>query len=153
MKYKFDRNDYARAVTRELQKRAKAYPKMIAKKQKQGMDSIELNHFIQIQNGNNDALRLISELLANDFNELEALVSGCNDWLLAELIREYKMRVKCYPRFINFYKSITQETADYELSVWKELCVYFGKVYLFIDDSEGYFSDAIKPVRNRKKST
>jgi hypothetical protein len=152
MKYKFDRNDYARAVTRELQKREKAYPKIIIKKQKQGADAAELNDFIHILDGNSYALRILLELLHNDLTELESLLYGYGDWIFVELIREYKMRIRCYPRFVTFYKSMTQETSDYELSVWKELCLYFCEFYLFKDDPEGYFNEAIKPIRRRKKS-
>lgn len=53
----------------------------------------------------------------------------------SELIREYKMRVKYYPRWIWIDRSrsgprMTQKTADYELAVWRELCIYYAETFL-----------------------
>lgn len=148
MKYKFDRNDYASAVHRELSKRVNAYPRMLKKKKKQGMEPGELSRLIGIQYGQNLALRTVYSLITERKDNTELHF----DFLLAELIREYKMRVRCYPRFVKVYKSITQETADYETAVWKEICLWFIDNYFECTDTEVYFMACVSPIRSRNKA-
>lgn len=151
MKYRFNREHYQTAVERELDKRETVYHKIIAKKEKEGLTSDQLKIAIDILNGQKDALKVLLELLENDLSELESVVSSCGDWIFSELIREYKMRVKHYPRFVNFYKSLTAEEAEYQLAVWRELCEYYAEVYLFNDDPAGYFNLSIALRRTRAK--
>ena len=143
IKYNFGINDYAHAVSRELHKREKAYSKMLIKKKKQGYTDIDLLNLSVVLNKQSDALKVVHALLRGETIWLLKGELVFSELLFTELIREYKMRVKCYPRFVKFYKSITQETADYELAVWKELCVYFSQVYMLKDEPETFVNQVL----------
>lgn len=129
------------AIQREQAKRATTYPKMIAKRQKQGMpldEIIEMQRQMNIQNARLDQTLVIIK------NDISIDASSAIEYL-GELMREFKMRVNYYPRLI-FYKRIDQTTADYEISTWKALCEWFAKEYVGMD--ELFF----KSGRTRKKA-
>lgn len=116
------------AIQREQAKRATTYPKMIAKRQKQGMpldEIIEMQRQMNIQNARLDQTLVIIK------NDISIDASSAIEYL-GELMREFKMRVNYYPRLI-YFKRIDQATADYELAVWKSFCEWFAKEYVGID--------------------
>lgn len=124
-KYEYDIRDYLNAIYREKDKRDKTYPKMIAKMEKRGdhvLDVAAQCSILGCQFSQLDAVRKL--MLYNDPVTIEEK-SG----MLNELIREYKMRRKCYPRFVMF-KRMTPETAEYEMGLWRELCIYFADIYI-----------------------
>lgn len=123
--YRYTTADYLASIQRECGKRATTYPKIIAKKMNQGMpedEAIELSsqHSRQIF-----GLRVVELLIGKKLNQaLGDKVGPFN-----ELIREYQMRKKVYPRLI-YFKRIAPETAEYETAVWRELCIWFAETYL-----------------------
>lgn len=121
--------DYLNAVTREIQKRVTTYPKIIAKKKKQGVDKLEIFEEIAKQQRQLNKLFQIEYLFSNP--EITHISGPLAHELAEELKRELKMRKKCYPRMI-YFKRITQEVADNEKLIWQSLTKYFEDTYLSI---------------------
>jgi len=117
---------YLAAVTREIQKRVTTYPKIIAKKKKQGMPPDELLEMMRIQEHQVARLMMIEECLKAPIDFLD---TGTAVTYLDELKREMKMRKKYYPRLI-YFKRIKPETAEYEIAVWADLIVWFNEKYI-----------------------
>ena len=63
-----------------------------------------------------------------DINHIGATLAA---QMMAELKREMKMRKRYYPRLI-YFKRITEETAEYEKTVWESLIRYFDEKYYSI---------------------
>lgn len=145
MKYLYTQSDYIQAITRELNKRETTYPKMIAKMIKNGALKTDIDEQTVIMEGRCIALKQIKNMIRNEWG-----TEVSKEWLFDELIREYKMRVKCYPRFVMF-KRITQQTADAETSVWKELCIWFSDHFMGVQEPEMFFYISVRPNRGRKK--
>lgn len=135
------KKQFIEAIEREQAKRATTYPKMIKKRQKQGMpldEIVEIQRQMNIQNSRLDqALVLIK-------NDISIDAPSAIEYL-GELMREFKMRVKYYPRLILF-KRLDQSTADYEISTWKALCEWFAKEYVGMDEL------FLKTAKTRKKA-
>lgn len=116
--------DFATAIRRELKLRQEAYPKMMAKKVKQGYteaEQIELATTQRIQYELlDDALRAIEHGQPMDTMHAHAV--------LMELKREMKCR-KQYYGFLIWKKRITKETANYEKAVWAALIEHWKEEY------------------------
>lgn len=121
---------YIKAIEREQAKRATTYPKMIAKRQKQG--GMPLDEIIEMQRQMNIQNARLDQTLVIIKNNISIDASSAIEYL-DELMREFKMRVRYYPRLI-FFKRLDQTTADYEISTWKSLCGWFAKEYVGIDE-------------------
>ena len=138
---------FIEAIEREQAKRATTYPKMIKKRQKQGMpldEIVEMQRLMNIQNARLDQVLVI---IKKDINYGSILIDAPSAVeYLGELMREYKMRKNYYPRLI-YFKRIDSITADYELSVWKNLCEWFAKQYVGIDEL------VLTPIKARKKAS
>lgn len=123
MKYQYTTADYIAAIEREQAKRATTYPKIIAKMIKNGEDvtikTLEMQYAKELLIGVHYIIEDSLDSMFIDVIKME---------MLNELIREYKMRRKCYPRFVIF-KRMTYETAEYEKWIWRELCIYFAETY------------------------
>lgn len=137
----FTTADYIAAIDRELAKRCTTYPKILQKMDKRGMPDAEISQKRVEMDGDNMMLNLA--LRAIQYNNL---MPELHESVLAELSREYKMRRKCYLRFI-YFKRMTQETADYELIVWRELCCYFAETFM---GGAHVALDAIQPKTRRR---
>lgn len=123
----FSLSDMVSAIEREIQKRATTYPKILAKMQKQG-DSPE-----DIANVQNEQIQQTYHLqnakfsLENEYEPDNTILEGIKN----ELKRELKMRKKCYSRWVWLHsvsqgkRGISQETAMYELAIWKSIIVHF----------------------------
>jgi len=121
--------DYLQAIEREQAKRATTYPKMIAKREKQGMPEDELSALKQEFKIQNVCLHWIHTIIRHDMT-----IDPPNAQIyLNELIREYKMRIKVYPRLI-YFKRMDATTAQNEIAVWKSLCQWWAKNHLGIDE-------------------
>jgi len=126
---------YIAAIDRELGKRATTYPKIIKNMQKRGAELQEVVSRQIEMNWNNSRLtaaKYIIEGYAAFYKETDIQNA------LDELTREYKMRLSYYPRLVwldrnRDRKRLDQETADYEIQVWKSLCFWFAKEYLNLD--------------------
>lgn len=129
----FTTDDYKEAIHREFQKRITTYPKIITKMIKQGAEQQELEKTYINQEKQVRLLRYVSALL-RQYPERTILDGAFLDEMLHELMRELKERKRCYPRWVNFYKMITQETANYEIAVWESLTRWFAKEYLDLDE-------------------
>lgn len=120
--------DYKSAVERELSKRLTTYPRIIAKMYKKERAAEDIGTAQHDQNVQVYNLQNVRFCLEQDFIPDEPTIFGD---MLAELKREFKMRKKCYPRWIWFHSrsdgksGISQETATQELSVWKSLILHF----------------------------
>lgn len=137
----FTTDDYKEAIHREFQKRITTYPKIITKMRKRGAEQQELEETYINQEKQVRLLRYVSALL-RQYPEGTILDGAFLDEMLQELMRELKERKRCYPRWVKFYKMMTQETADYEIAVWESLTRWFAKEYLDLDEL---------PTRRRKK--
>lgn len=124
MKQHFETSEYIAAIDRELAKRATTYPKILVKMAKQRDPAMfEEEGKMTIQSARlAGARRVIIENI--DYIDPQ---SGFD--YVSELVREYKMRKRVYPRFI-YFKRIDETTAQYELAVWRELCIWFAEKYL-----------------------
>lgn len=120
-------DDYLNAIRREISKRISTYPNIIQKKEKKGVDKLEIFEEIAIQQRQLIKLIQIEYLFINP--EITHISGPLAIELTAELKREFKMRKKCYPRMI-YFKRITQETADYETAIWRALTEFFKSKYL-----------------------
>ncbi len=118
-------SDYLDTITRELQKRATTYPKIIAKKIKQGVDQDNINTIIHQQTIQVCRLEWIKTVI----REIDTLDNQSALCYMEELNRELKMRKKYYPRLI-YFKRITPEVAQYEIDVWAALTNFFYEKYL-----------------------
>lgn len=119
-------SDYITAIGRELAKRATTYPKIIAKKAKQGMPAAELAALWEAQVRQVDILTTIRLLILSGPDEVEEWTHPTYARELGdELRREMKMRKKVYPRMV-FFKRIDQTIADYETAVWQSLCGWWA---------------------------
>lgn len=143
MTYQYTEDEYAQAITREMGKRATTYPKIIAKKYKQSMPVHEIAQLELIMDCQNLALAGVKNILDYGAPSIEISM----DWLLEELIREYRERKRCYPRWVGFYKMMTAEAAAYELAVWEELCIWFADAFMF--DSQIAIT-ALEPKRKKR---
>jgi hypothetical protein len=124
----FTNEDFKAAVDREIAKRLTTYPRIMAKLQKKGSSFEELAatsdaHIFQMYN-----LQNIRFCLQQFFVPSEPSIL---DDMIAELKREFKMRKKCYPRWVWFHSKsegksgISQDTATFELAIWKALIIHF----------------------------
>ena len=118
-------SDYLDTITRELQKRGTTYPKIIAKKIKQGVDQDNINTIIHKQTIQVSRLEWIKTVI----REIDTLDNQSALCYMEELNRELKMRKKYYPRLI-YFKRITPEVAKYEIDVWAALTNFFYEKYL-----------------------
>ena len=118
----FTTQDFLTAIHRELQKREKTYPKLIAKAVKANEDPADLQ---QILDNQNNHLKFVYHSLLETPN----IPRTDKHDVYRELDRELQMRKKYYPRFVNYFKSMTQETADYELAVWQALIIHFNQTF------------------------
>jgi len=114
----FTINDYMEAIEREMLKRSVTYPKILAKLDEEEKIKIETSQSFQ-----NWRLATVKIKLEYYNNSKYTLTSG-DDKCLLELTREYSMRLKCYPRFV-YFKRMTQEMADSELTVWKSMIDFY----------------------------
>lgn len=125
---------FATAIRRELKLRQEAYPKMMAKKIRQGYteaEQIELATTQRIQYELlDDALRAIEHGQPLDAMHAQAVHM--------ELIREMKCRKNFYGYLI-WKKRITKETADYEKAVWAALIEHWKEEYCTPARDDWYF--------------
>lgn len=105
--------DYLNAITREIQKRVTTYPKIIKKKEKQGVPEHEIMEILRLQQIQVTRLIMIEKCLQTPIESLDPITA--NEYF-EEIKREQKMRKRYYPRLI-YFKRITQQTADYETAV------------------------------------
>lgn len=122
-------SDYLGSVTREIQKRVTTYPKIIKKKEKQGVPKNEIFEEIMAQQRQLVTLIQFEYLLCNP--EITHISAPLANTIMFELKREMKMRKKCYPRMI-YFKRITQEKAEEEKAIWESLIKYFDETYYSI---------------------
>ena len=120
--------DFSSCVDREISKRLTTYPRIIAKLYKNSASEAEIAKAQHEQNVQMYNIQNIRFCLSQDFIPAEpAILSG----MLTELKREFKMRKKCYPRWVWFHtksngkSGISQETATQELAIWKSLIIHF----------------------------
>lgn len=118
--------DYLNAITREIQKRVTTYPKIIKKKEKQGLPRPEIMEILRLQNIQVYRLIMIEECFKVPIDYIDPHTA---EQYMNELVREQKMRKRYYPRLI-YFKRITQETADYETAIWNALVEYFKTKYI-----------------------
>lgn len=124
MKYLYTTADYIAAIEREQAKRATTYPKIIKKMEKNGADESEIKKVFNAQIHQSAILSFGLDTIRGIYSPETTTYYSIHH----EFIREYKMRRKCYPRFI-YFQRMTQETADYELAVWRELTIYFAETF------------------------
>lgn len=129
----FTTDDYLQAIRREESKRATAYPKIMEKMKKRDATPEERQEVYLEQEQQIRWLKYAS-VLVMQYPQRTVLDGAFRNEILAELARELKMRRKHYPRWVNFYKKMNQETADYELAVWESLTRWFAKEYLDLDE-------------------
>ncbi len=142
MIYQYTTADYLAAIDRELAKRATTYPKILAKMIKKDVEFEVYDD--AVANQADQIIWLKSSRIVFDTHidfSIRYLVE-----CFEELLREYQMRRKCYPRFIMF-KRITAQTAEYEISLWRELTVYFAKNYLGDDAMVAIEAIEMKPKK------
>ena len=125
MSYKYTIPDYIAAIEREQAKRATTYPKILKKMERKDVEFTIYDLEIKKQFNQNQSLNTVLDALKTGVCKSHVQVSLA----ALELEREYKMRKRCYPRFI-YFKRITQETADYEMAIWSELFIYFVESFL-----------------------
>jgi len=129
--------DHLTTIRRELEKRRSAYPKIMAKKVKEGYTQAEQIALATTQ-------RIQYELLTEAENALLEVThpdANTAEAIWRELLREYRMRKKCYPRWVAFTR-MNEETARRELLDW--MCM--------ADDFHAHFCpDA--PLRASRKKT
>lgn len=130
MRYQYTTDEYLMSIRREKVKRDKVYPKIITKMNKAGGDTLVI---IQDFGYRRELLECV-EYLIQGFGITIYSENTKND-AFQELMREYIIRKRIYPRWIFLDRNrksprITQETADYELAVWKELTIYFAETFL-----------------------
>lgn len=126
--------DFANAIRRELKLRRIAYPKMMAKKVKQGYTEAEqiefsATHHIQYELLD-DALRAIE-----DGQPLDTLHAHA---VYMELMREMKCR-KSYYGFLIWKKRLTKETADQEKALWAALVEHWKENFCIPTSDDWYF--------------
>ncbi len=125
--------DLKAAVDREQAKRQTTYPRIIAKMEKKGRSRSDIEDAQHAHNMQLYDLRNIRFCLEHGFVPSEPDIV---DSMLAELKREFKMRKKCYPRWVWFHSKsegksgISQETATQELAIWKTLILHFENTQL-----------------------
>lgn len=144
MKYNYTLGDYNACIYRELKKREATYPKMIAKQEKLGIEDKELAKTLDDQ-----ILRLrLAWMRLKGFGEENNWRGVTAEMEFPELIREYHMRKRCFPRFILF-KRISPEEAAKEMAIWMELCLYFAEKYL----GDAAIALSAMETRTRKRKT
>ena len=127
---KFTTANYLDAIDREIKKRETAYPKMILKSDKNGLPDAETQELIDALGIQLSRLEFAGQIIMEpDRGYLNKEVST---EILAELTREYKMRKKCYPRWVAL-RRMDATTAECELAVWKEMCFWFADKFLGLD--------------------
>ncbi len=135
MIYQYTIEDYLKAIRREQAKRHSTYPKIIEKMEKRGEDIDEIDKL-------SAEMKLAHTLLVSIGLQLEGY-SQPPEWAVTdcmnELVREYRMRKRVYPRWIYLDKNrkkprITQETADLELAVWREMTIFYA--FNFLDNEQ-----------------
>lgn len=123
--YQYTAEEYIAAIQREQAKRATTYPKIIAKMTKKGEDEAEIKKAFYAQCSQSALLSMALDTFCGNHSKEETPYYA----ILTELVREYKMRRKCYERFVMF-KRMTEETARYEKWIWRELCFFFAETYM-----------------------
>jgi hypothetical protein len=119
--------DYLAAIERELSKRATTYPKIIARMIKKKETTEAISNEIDVQKLAVFRLSNARFCFQHDF----VAENSVRNAIQFELNREYKMRKKCYPRWIWYYQrsdgksGISEETALFETAVWKSLITHF----------------------------
>lgn len=150
MIYQYTIEDYLKAIRREQAKRHSTYPKIIEKMKKR-MEYIDEIAKVSAE------MKLANRLLLSIGLQLEGY-SQVPEWVviycLNELSREYRMRKRVYPRWIYLDKNrkkprITQETADFELAVWRELTIFYAANFMQNEQMAIDLMDS--KIRRRKK--
>lgn len=117
--------DFATAIRRELKLRQEAYPRIIAKKAKQGYPEAEQTELATAQ-------RIQYELMEDALRAIEygqPLHENHAHAVLMELQREIKCR-KEYYGYLIWKKRLDRQTADYEKAVWAALIEHWKENYL-----------------------
>lgn len=126
--------DFAAAIARELRLRREAYPRMMAKKVKQGFTEAEQTELATTQRIQyellDDALRAIEHGQPLDAMHAHAVYM--------ELQREMKCR-KSYYGFLVWKKRLDKETADYEKAVWASLIEHWKENFVTPARDDWYF--------------
>ncbi len=136
-----DLNDYKQAIKREQRLRSTAYPKALNKLKKRNASEEEFNMLLMLQVRQDRLLNYALAIVVHTPSP-ESINPDFIQEIASELMRELKMRKKCYPRFVNFYRSMHPADADYEISVWESLIRWFIKEYQGLDE--------LPTKRNRK---
>lgn len=136
-----DLDDYKQAIRREQRLRSTAYPKALNKLKKRNASEEEFNMLLMLQVRQDRLLNYAFAIVVHTPSPGSINPDFIQE-IASELIRELKMRKKCYPRFVNFYRSMHQADADYEIQVWESLTRWFIKEYQGIDE--------LPTKRNRK---
>lgn len=110
------------AVEREIKKRESAYPKIIAKMKKKGEDELA----IRLTENQHGRSIYYTQLVLN-WVQTGSLDGHNAQAIFEELKREYRMRLKYYPRWM-FLKRMDDFTAMAELAVWRSLCEEYARV-------------------------
>lgn len=132
-------HDYLDAIRRELEKRRSAYPKIAAKKEKQWLREAEEQlmtyaEAAQYVDSNMIAItteqRIQYELLqeAENYLSLTRPTPDIAEAIWRELLRELRMRKKCYLRWVAF-RRMDADTAEREIHIWQALTDYFHETY------------------------
>lgn len=116
-------SDYLNAILRELAKRQTAYPKIIEKMRKGGATNEDIIAATTEQ-------RIQYELLQEAENYLSVIrpTDGISEAIWRELLRELRMRKKCYPRWVAF-RRMDADTAEREIHIWQALTDHFHETY------------------------
>lgn len=116
--------DYTTIIRRELSKRQSAYPKIMAKRIREGYNG-------QAQINLATEQRLQYELL-QDAEKYLVLINPSDPNHAAaiwrELRRELRMRKRCYPRWVAF-RRMEAADAERELHAWTSLCDDFHREF------------------------
>lgn len=138
----FTIDDYKQAIKREQRLRSTAYPKALNKLKKRNSTKEEFNMLLMLQVMQDRLLNYAFEIVVHTPSPGSINPDFIQE-IASELIRELKMRKKCYPRWVNFYELIDQADADYEIQVWESLTRWFLKEYQNLDEL---------PTKRRKKT-
>lgn len=123
----YTKEEFIESIRRELAKRATTYPKIIAKKVKQGQHTPEqITNLLHAQAYQTDQLTAV--LRALELNLVSIDPVNAHDYY-KELQREQKMRKTYYPRLI-YFERITPEVAAQETAIWAALVDWFFKTYI-----------------------
>lgn len=118
---------FAASIRRELKLRQEAYPKMMAKKVKQGYSEAEQMELSTTQRIQYELLE--DALAAIEHFETHSIHPNVAHAIYMELQREMKCR-KSYYGFLIWKKRLTKDVADYEKAVWAALIEHWEENYL-----------------------